>query len=79
MRTKVLTIISQVAPNAEFDDLRGDEDLRDELDLDSMDFLNILIGIAHELHVEVPERDYGLVRSLDDLVEYVERHASSSC
>lgn len=76
VRTKVLAIISQVAPNAEPDDLRGDEDLRDELDLDSMDFLNILIGIAQELQVEVPERDYGMVRTLDDLVEYVERHGS---
>jgi acyl carrier protein len=73
-RTVVLSIIARVAPNADLDGLRGDENLRDELDLDSMDFLNILIAIAQELGVEVPERDYGSVRTLDDLVDYVELH-----
>jgi acyl carrier protein len=74
VRSVVLSIIARVAPNADLDRLRGDENLRDELDLDSMDFLNILVAIAEELGVEVPERDYGPVRTLDDLVDYVERH-----
>lgn len=74
VQTKVHSIIARVAPNADLDGLRGDENLRDELDLDSMDFLNILIAIAQELNVEIPEHDYGAVRTLDDLIEYVEHH-----
>jgi len=52
--------------------LRGDEDIRDQLDLDSMDFLNVLVAIAEQLRVEIPERDYAKVRTLDALVAYVE-------
>lgn len=75
IRACVLACLAEVAPEAEaeFDTLEGDADLREQLDLDSMDFLNVLIAIARETGVEVPERDYALVRSLDALVAYVEQ------
>ncbi|MFV8753372.1 acyl carrier protein [Nannocystaceae bacterium ST9] len=71
-RSEIVAIVRQVAPNAAIEQLRGDEDLRDQLDLDSMDFLNILVAIAEQLHVEIPERDYPKVRTLDALVAYVD-------
>jgi acyl carrier protein len=76
-RSEIVGIVHQVAPNAALEQLRGDEDLRDQLDLDSMDFLNILVAIAERLHVEIPERDYPKVRTLDALVAYVEAGPSS--
>jgi acyl carrier protein len=46
-------------------------DLRDELDIDSMDFLNILVRIEKDLGVSVPEQDYGEVSTLEALTRYV--------
>jgi acyl carrier protein len=74
LRRQVLACIASVAPEAELDTLEGDVDLRDELDLDSMDFLNVLIAIKEATGVEVPERDYPQVRTLDALVAYLEAH-----
>ncbi|MEX1369187.1 MAG: acyl carrier protein [Nannocystaceae bacterium] len=73
----VLKIIGEVAPEASFDELDPSADLRDELDIDSMDFLSVLIGIKEVLGVEVPEQDYGEVRSLEQLVAYVEQRRVS--
>jgi acyl carrier protein len=72
VREQILTIIASIAPDAPVEQLRDDEDLRDALDIDSMDFLNVLVAIAQQLGVEVPERDYGQVRTLAGLVGYVE-------
>jgi acyl carrier protein len=71
LRQQILECIASVAPEASLDTLPGDVDLRDELDLDSMDFLRVLIAVKEATGVEVPERDYPQVRSLDALVEYV--------
>ena len=57
-------------------DLRDDVLLRDQVDLDSMDWLNFLLGIDKRLHVEIPEADYASLRTLADVVDYVEEHAS---
>lgn len=71
-RQQILACMASVAPEAELDELDGGADFRDELDLDSMDFLNVLIAIEKATGVEVPERDYPRVHSLDALVAYVE-------
>ena len=72
-RTAILEAIADVAPEADLEAIDPSVDLRDELDIDSMDFLNVLVGIHERLGVEVPERDYGEVRTLDALVAYVDR------
>lgn len=71
-RRQIQQCINAVAPEAELDSLPGDADLRDELDLDSMDFLNVLIAVKQATEVEVLERDYPQVRTLDALVAYVD-------
>ena len=71
-RETILAIIVDVAPDAEVDDIPDDADLRDELDIDSMDFLKVLVGIQEQLGVQVPEADYEKVRSLAGLVGYVD-------
>jgi acyl carrier protein len=72
VRTVILQAIADVAPDAELESLDPAADLRDELDIDSMDFLNVLVGIHERLGVEVPELDYGRVRTLEALVAYVD-------
>lgn len=71
-RDTILAIISDVAPDAEVDDVQDDADIRDELDIDSMDFLDVLVGVHERLGVEVPEADYGQVQTLASLVAYVD-------
>jgi acyl carrier protein len=71
IRTSILRAIAEVAPDADLDGLDPGADLRDELDIDSMDFLHVLVGINERLGVEVPEEDYGRVRTLAALEAYV--------
>jgi acyl carrier protein len=51
--------------------IRSDVPLRDQVDIDSMDFLNFLIELNHDLHVDVPEVDYAQLRTLDTAVPYL--------
>ena len=52
-------------------DLKGDVKLRDQLDLDSMDFLDIVMQLRKDHGIEVPEADYGELASLDSCVKYL--------
>jgi acyl carrier protein len=71
-RTTILRILGDITPDSDLARIRGDVPLRDELEIDSMDFLNLLVAVAKEVGVEIPERDYAKVATLDGLVAYVE-------
>ena len=72
IRTTALELLAEIAPELDPATLKGDEPIRDQVDLDSMDFLNYLIRIHQRLEIEIPEADYGRLSTLDDLVAYVE-------
>jgi acyl carrier protein len=72
IREAVLKAIRRVAPEIEPDEIDPATDLREQLDIDSMDFLNVVIGIDRELGVEIPEEDYPLVTTLDGCVSYLD-------
>lgn len=67
----VLDIISEIAPDEELTDLKHDVRLRDQLDLDSMDFLDIVMELRKQHGIEVPEEDYPQLASLDSCAEYL--------
>ena len=71
IRQTVLRIMGEIAPEADLDRIRPDVDLRDQLDIDSMDFLNFVIGVHEQLQVDIPESDYEQLVTLDDIVNYV--------
>jgi acyl carrier protein len=71
-RSAVIASLARVAPEADVDHLADDVDLRDELDLDSMDFLNFVVGIHDRTGIEVPERDYPQLLTLAACVTYLE-------
>ncbi|MCO5171966.1 MAG: acyl carrier protein [Planctomycetes bacterium] len=73
IRGQVVQALGQVAPEADLTRLRGDVPFRDQLDIDSMDFLNFLIGVDRRLGVAIPEADYPRLETLDDLVAYLAR------
>ncbi len=75
LRSQVLSVLTTIAPEVDPAEIQDDELLRDQVDLDSMDWLNFLLGIHKRLHVEIPEEDYGSLRTLTDVVEYIEQHS----
>ena len=72
VRAAIRTALAGIAPEADLDTVPGDADLQEELDLDSMDFLNFLIALGERTGVRVPESDYDQVRTLDGCVAYVD-------
>lgn len=71
LRREVLGALQSVAPEIEADSLRGDRPLREEVDLDSMDWLRFLGALHRRLGVNIPEADYQRLDSLDAIVEYL--------
>ncbi len=71
IRAAVLSILGGIAPEVDLSQVKPAADLREELDVDSMDFLRFVVGIAERLGVEVPEADYPLIRTLDGCVAYL--------
>ena len=67
----VKAILGGIAPEVDLGGVRTDADLRDELDLDSMDFLRFVVRIHERLGVSVPEADYPRIRTLDGCVAYL--------
>lgn len=71
IRSTLLTCLADVAPEIVGEEIEDDADLRDELDLDSMDVLRWVQGIHKALGVEIPEEDYSKIATLGDAVDYV--------
>lgn len=67
----VVSTLKSIAPEVEESDLVADQPLRNQVDLDSMDWLNFLIGLHDKLKVDIPESDYARLRTLNDLLDYL--------
>lgn len=67
----ILDIIAEIAPDEELSDVKGEVALREQLDLDSMDFLDIVMELRKQHNIEVPEADYSHLASLDSCAEYL--------
>ena len=73
IRTIALSTLKSIAPEVDADELRGDRSLRSQVDLDSMDWLNFLLGLHKKLKVDIPEADYARLITLDDVVTYLQK------
>lgn len=71
------TILGDVAPDLDVATIAADADLRNDVGLDSMDFLNFVIAAHKRLGVTVPEADYGKVASLSSFARYIEAHGKA--
>ena len=67
----ILDIIGDIAPDEDLSDVKPDVRLRDQLDLDSMDFLDIVMELRKRYGIEVPEEDYPRLATLDSCVGYL--------
>jgi acyl carrier protein len=80
IRDAVIRSLTKIAPEARGQALASSVNLREQLDLDSMDALNFVIALHEELGVDIPETDYAKLATLDSIVDYLaarlaERHA----
>ena len=73
-RTAILAVLGSIAPEADLSELEPDVEFRDQLDIDSMDFLNFAIGLEERTGVAIPEDDYALVATLEDCTAYLVEH-----
>ena len=68
----VIDIISDIAPDEDTSNLKPDVRLREQMQLDSMDFLDIVMELRKKYRVQVPEDDYVNLASMDSTVKYLE-------
>jgi acyl carrier protein len=70
-KSMICEILGAIAPEADFSTLVGSDDLREALDLDSMDFLNFVIALHERTGVDIPETDYHKLRTVDGVLSYL--------
>lgn len=73
LRAAVIATLRTIAPEVEEGDLHPDKPLRNQVDLDSMDWLNFLIGLHERLKVDIPEADYARLVTLGDVLAYLKK------
>jgi acyl carrier protein len=71
LRHVVLETLTRIAPEVEPSAIRLDAALRDQLDIDSMDFLNFVIALHERLGVDIPETDYSRLSTVNEIVAYL--------
>lgn len=72
IKNVILEIIEDIDEDADFDSLNPDEPLRDQLDLDSMDFLDIVMELRKRYKLQIPEEEYPELSTLNSCVKYLE-------
>lgn len=78
LRVMLADVLASIAPEADFDSLDPTKPYREQLDLDSMDFLNLLDRIELRTGVNIPEADYRKVLTLDGLIAYLRERGGAS-
>ncbi|HEY6038714.1 MAG TPA: phosphopantetheine-binding protein [Kofleriaceae bacterium] len=72
---RVLATLHSIAPDVDPATVDRTRPLTDQLDLDSMDYQNLLAALSTEHAIPIPEEDVAALRSIDDLVAYIAAHS----
>lgn len=72
IRDAVVDILSDIAPDEDVSNLKEDVAFREQLELDSMDFLDIVMELRKRYRVQIPEEDYPQLASMQSTVKYLE-------
>jgi len=70
-RAAVLAAIAAIAPETDLKSIAPDRPLREQVELDSIDWVNVIVGLCERLSVDIPESDYGRLATLDSIVDYL--------
>lgn len=73
LRQAVFAALRPIAPEASPQEVRGDLPLREQIDLDSMDFLNFVLALHDRLGIDIPESDYPQLTTIDAIVAYLQQ------
>jgi acyl carrier protein len=71
IRAVIFDVLGAIAPEADPASIAPDRPWREQIDIDSFDFLNVVIRLHERLGVEIPEQDYGKLLTLNDAVDYL--------
>ena len=74
-RAGVVAELIDIAPEIEEGELSDTELLRDQVDLDSMDWLNFLVRLHKRFEGDIPESQYASLRTIEDLTTYIDQHS----
>ena len=72
IREEILDILGDIAPDEDLSDLKDDQSFREQMELDSMDFLDIVMELRKRHRVQIPEDDYVQLASMDSTCAYLE-------
>lgn len=65
--------LHRVAPEADLEKLQPEDDIGSTLDIDSMDIYTMMVAISEELHIDIPEEEYGKLRSLKKIESFLKQ------
>jgi acyl carrier protein len=72
IREVILDILSDIAPDEDLGDLKDDVSFREQLELDSMDFLDIVMELRKRYRIQIPEEEYMELASMASTIKYLE-------
>ncbi len=72
IRDEIIDILSEIAPDEDLSDLKDEVSFREQMELDSMDFLDIVMELRKRHRVQIPEDEYGELASMASTVKYLE-------
>ncbi|MEC8553975.1 MAG: acyl carrier protein [Planctomycetota bacterium] len=72
IRDEIIDILSEIAPDEDLSDLNDEQSFREQMELDSMDFLDIVMELRKRHRVQIPEEEYGELASMASTVKYLE-------
>ena len=72
IKQAILDILGDIAPDEDLSDLKEDVAFRDQLEMDSMDFLDIVMELRKRYRIQIPEEDYPQLASMNSTVTYLE-------
>ena len=72
IRAEILDILENIAPDEDLSNLDDSKSFRDQMELDSMDFLDIVMELRKRHRVQIPEEDYHHLNSMQSTVTYLE-------
>jgi acyl carrier protein len=72
IKSVLMEIVAEIIPDEDLTNLKGDIPIREQVEMDSMDFLDIIMELRKRYGIEVPEDDYMQLATLDSSVAYLE-------
>lgn len=79
LRAGVWAALREVAPEVEPESVAAGQSLREQVDLDSMDWLNVIVGLHRRFGIDIPEAHYAELSTVDGIVAYLARRLSVAC